>query len=106
MLEQSMVTDSIPCSSPYKVCSRCIYDERVASISFDAEGVCNYCHQIEQLAIDYGTGTSMGESHMAAFVEKIRRAGQGKPYDCVIGVSGGTDSSYMVYLAKKWGLRP
>lgn len=106
MPEQPKVTDPIPFGSTYKVCSRCIYDERVASISFDAEGVCNYCHQIEQLAIDYGTGTSKGEKQMAAIVEKIRRAGQGKRYDCVIGVSGGTDSSFMVYLAKKWGLRP
>src|SRR5205807_8224928 len=39
-------------------------------------------------------------------VEQIRSAGKGKKYDCVIGVSGGTDSSYLVYLVKKWGLRP
>jgi N-acetyl sugar amidotransferase len=89
-----------------RICSRCIYDERVASITFDSDGVCNYCRQIEQLARDYGTGTPKGEQQLAAIVEEIRRAGKGKRYDCVIGVSGGTDSSYMVYLAKKWGLRP
>lgn len=89
-----------------RVCSRCIYDERVSAITFDAEGVCNYCRQIDHLKADYGTGTPVGEARLAAIVEEIRRAGAGKPYDCVIGVSGGTDSSYLVYLAKSWGLRP
>lgn len=89
-----------------KVCSRCIYDERVAAITFDERGVCNYCRQIDGLMRDYGTGTPEGERRLAEIVAEIKRAGAGKAYDCVIGVSGGTDSSYMVYLAKRWGLRP
>jgi 3'-phosphoadenosine 5'-phosphosulfate sulfotransferase (PAPS reductase)/FAD synthetase len=89
-----------------KVCSRCIYDERVAAISFDAMGVCNYCRQIDGLVRDYGTGTPEGEQRLQAIIDEIKRAGVGKQYDCVVGVSGGTDSSYMVYLAKQWGLRP
>lgn len=90
-----------------KVCSRCIYDERVASIQFDADGVCNYCHQTDRLVQDYGTGSARGEARLAAIIDDIKRAGAGRPYDCVVGVSGGTDSSYMVHLAKKvWGLRP
>ncbi len=101
-----MPRNSVSSVSSYKVCSRCIYDERVASISFDSDGVCNYCRQIDQLALDYGTGMPKGEREFMTIVESIRRAGQGKQYDCVIGVSGGTDSSYLVYLAKKWGLRP
>ena len=89
-----------------KVCSRCIYDERVASISFDEEGVCNYCHQLEQLKEDYGTGEKKGEEEFLKIVEQIKEDGKGKKYDCIIGVSGGTDSSYMLYIAKKHGLRP
>jgi N-acetyl sugar amidotransferase len=89
-----------------KICKRCIYDERVSSISFDSEGVCNYCRQIDNLSIIYGSGAPKGEQQFETIVEEIRRAGRGKRYDCVVGVSGGTDSSYMVYLAKKWGLRP
>lgn len=89
-----------------KVCSRCIYDERVSAITFDADGVCNYCRQIDRLKREYGTGTESGARRLAEIIEKIKRAGNGKRYDCVIGVSGGTDSSYMVYLAKEWGLRP
>ena len=90
-----------------KICTRCIYDDRVASIEFDAAGVCNYCRQIDDLRIEYGTGTEKGRAKFASILEDIRRAGKGAKYDCVIGVSGGTDSSYMVYLAKEqWGLRP
>lgn len=89
-----------------KVCSRCIYDERVAAITFDDEGVCNYCRQIDGLVAEYGTGSAKGEQRLAKIVDEIKQAGRSKRYDCVIGVSGGTDSSYMVYLAKKWGLRP
>lgn len=89
-----------------KVCTRCIYDSRVSNISFDDDGVCNYCHQIDRLVDEYGTGRPEGQARLEAMVEEIKRAGRGKPYDCVIGVSGGTDSSYMVYLAKEWGLRP
>jgi len=89
-----------------KICARCIYDERVPSIHYDVEGVCNYCRQVESLIDQYGTGQPKGEALFAAILDDIRRAGQGKPYDCIVGVSGGTDSSYLVYLAKEWGLRP
>ncbi|MBD3842273.1 MAG: N-acetyl sugar amidotransferase [Campylobacterales bacterium] len=89
-----------------KVCSKCIYDERVSYIDFDDNGVCKYCHQLEKLKEEYSTGTKQGEEKFTQIIEKIKKAGIGKKYDCIIGVSGGTDSSYMLYLAKKWGLRP
>ncbi len=93
--------------TPLKVCTRCIYDERVSSITFDDDGVCNYCRQLDQLVEDYGTGQPKGEARIAEIIEEIKVAGKGKKYDCIIGVSGGTDSSYMVHLAVKvWGLRP
>ncbi len=89
-----------------RLCARCIYDETVPSISFDEEGICNYCRMIEGLSIQYKTGTPEGEQNLMQIIDKIKRAGKGKKYDCVIGVSGGTDSSYMCVMAKKWGLRP
>lgn len=92
--------------SEFKVCSRCIYDDRVPSIYFDSNGVCNYCHQVDRLAEEYGTGQSKGEDSLQQIINNIKRAGAGNKYDCVVGVSGGTDSSYLVYLAKEWGLRP
>jgi len=88
------------------ICSRCIYDERVASIQFDSNGICNYCHQLEELSTLYSTGTPVGQKKWYDLVDEIKISGRGKKYDCIVGVSGGTDSSYMVYLAKKAGLRP
>jgi N-acetyl sugar amidotransferase len=88
------------------ICARCIYDERVPNISFDDEGICNYCRQVEALEIQYGTGTLAGEAKLAGILEQIKRDGKNKPYDCVVGVSGGTDSSFLLIKAVEWGLRP
>jgi tRNA(Ile)-lysidine synthase TilS/MesJ len=54
----------------------------------------------------YGTGQAKGEGQFTAILNDIKRHGRGKKYDCIVGVSGGTDSSYLIYLAKEWGLRP
>ena len=89
-----------------KICKRCIYDERVNAITFDNNGECNYCKQIDNLKVQYGTGTSIGDKALELIIEDVKKAGKGKKYDCVVGVSGGTDSSYMLYLTLKWGLRP
>lgn len=101
-----MVLDPNINDSGIKICSRCIYDERVDGISFDAEGVCNYCHQVDMLKERYGTGQPKGELLFSEIVEQIKKEGKSKPYDCIVGVSGGTDSSYLLYLAKEKGLRP
>jgi N-acetyl sugar amidotransferase len=89
-----------------QVCKRCIYDEKTPGISFDSEGICNYCRQHEQLDIEYPTGDE-GWKKLTAIAEKIKHDQRKKEFDCVIGVSGGCDSSYLCYLAKeKLGLRP
>jgi len=88
-----------------KVCSKCIYDERIPNISFDDEGVCNYCKQIEELEKQY-PNDSRGEAALDKLVAMIKKAGVGKKYDALIGVSGGCDSSYLLHLmTKKYGLR-
>ena len=89
-----------------KICSRCIFDEDVPNITFNQKGICNYCDMIDDLQDDYQTGTAKGEENFLKIVEEIKIAGKGKKYDCIVGASGGTDSSYMLYLAKKHGLRP
>tara|TARA_R110002124_G_scaffold282450_1_gene457594 strand:+ start:13518 stop:14690 length:1173 start_codon:yes stop_codon:yes gene_type:complete len=90
-----------------QVCTRCIYDDRVSAISFNQDGVCNYCEQLDGLVDQYGTGRPEGEAEFERILNEIKTAGKGKKYDCIIGVSGGTDSSYMVHQAKyEWGLRP
>lgn len=89
-----------------KICSKCIYDERTPGISFNDANICNYCIQVEELAELYNTGKPKGEEMLISIIEDIKKAGRGKKYDCVIGVSGGTDSSYLLIEALKWGLKP
>lgn len=92
--------------SELKICKTCIYDETIPAIKFDDDGICNYCRQVEQLKRDFSTGQPEGEKALAEIVEQIKKDGKGKKYDCVIGVSGGTDSSYLLIRALEWGLRP
>ena len=87
-------------------CSRCIFDTTVSAIKFDEHGICNYCRLVERLERDYGTGTEEGQRRFSEIAERIRREGKRKKYDCVVGVSGGTDSSYLLWLATQYGLRP
>jgi N-acetyl sugar amidotransferase len=89
-----------------KICSLCIYDENVSGISFDQNNVCNFCRMVDDLAQEYGTGITKGEETLSAIVQEIKRKGKKKKYDCVVGVSGGTDSSYMLHWAVEHGLRP
>ncbi len=93
-------------TSERKICKRCIYDDRTPSITFDENGVCNYCKMVDELVEEYQTGLPEGEARIDEIIEQIKLDGKGKKYDCVIGVSGGTDSSYMVYWAIQKGLRP
>lgn len=89
-----------------KICSRCIYSENVPNISFDSKGICNYCYQIEDIEKQYQTGKKEGIDKFNDILEKIKISGKGKKYDCIIGVSGGTDSSYLLLKTLEWGLRP
>lgn len=86
------------------ICSRCIYDDHIPYITFDIDGICNYCRQHDQLEREYPTGEA-GWSRLTQLAKRIKRDGRNKKYDVVVGVSGGTDSSYMLYLAEKLGLR-
>ena len=90
-----------------EICSKCIYDtESLNNLVFDHEGICQYCHQVDDLKRQFGTGKNEGEEKLLSIIKKVKNEGKKKKYDCVVGVSGGTDSSYMLYLLKLWGLRP
>lgn len=91
---------------PKIVCSRCIYDTSLGDITFDDDGVCNYCRMIDGIEAEYRTGAPEGERALDSIIQEIKQAGTGQKYDCVVGVSGGTDSSYLLHLAANWGLRP
>jgi len=77
-------------------------------IVFDSNGVCNHCtNAIERLKQPpYGLSAKEKETALNRLIENVKAAGKGKQYDCIIGLSGGVDSSYLAYLVKQWGLRP
>jgi N-acetyl sugar amidotransferase len=94
----------VPASS-YQICSKTIIDSTVPGVVFDDQGVSNYCKIFDNLVLQYPRGQK-GISDLNAMLTKIKTDGRKKRYDCIIGVSGGTDSSYLLHLAKEYGLRP
>jgi len=88
-----------------KVCSRCILDDRIPGIIFDENGVCQYCKIHDELKKIYPLNNK-GQENLNNLIKKVRRKGKGKKYDCIIGVSGGTDSTYTLYQLVKLGVRP
>lgn len=91
----------------YQICTNCIMDTSDPSIAFDQHGVCKYCNNFKsEIAPNWHTD-ARGKSELQALALKIKAEGVGKDFDCIIGLSGGLDSSYAVYVAKeKMGLRP
>lgn len=92
--------------SKLQVCKKCIFDETLSNIYFNENGVCNYCQMVASLEHQFGTGKPKGILAFRSIVKEIKRVGRRNKYDVAIGVSGGTDSSYLLHLAKKEGLRP
>lgn len=91
----------------YRICTRCLMDTSDPEIQFDKHGICNHCHDYDRLITQRVVKGQEGLRYLEKLVEKIKRDGRGKPYDCVMGVSGGVDSTYVAYVAKrKFGLRP
>ena len=88
-----------------RICSRCVMDTCAPYIKFDEKGVCNYCKLHNHLESMFPL-IDGPENEIFKIVEKIKKAGERKKYDCIVGLSGGTDSTYCLFLAKKWGLRP
>jgi N-acetyl sugar amidotransferase len=87
-------------------CSRGIWDTSVPGIYFDEYGVSNYAKMFDNLCDSYPRGEK-GEKYWETIVNQIKKRNKGKRYDCIIGVSGGTDSCFLLHLAKnKFGLRP
>ncbi|MCU0414969.1 MAG: N-acetyl sugar amidotransferase [Ignavibacteriaceae bacterium] len=89
------------------ICSKCVMDTTVLNISFDENGVCNFCKDyIHRITKDLYTGDE-AKNRLESLVKRIKERGKNNEYDCLIGVSGGVDSTYVAYLVKKvYGLRP
>jgi N-acetyl sugar amidotransferase len=89
------------------VCSRCVMDASDPGIRFNDNGLCDYCSNFESvIKPNWDTG-EVGARRLSELAESIREKGKGKDFDCIIGLSGGLDSSYAAYITKeKMGLRP
>ena len=92
----------------YQICTRCVMDTTDPDIIFDENGYCNHCtNAIERLKQPpYGLPPKEKEAALEQLINDVKISGKGKQYDCIIGLSGGVDSSYLAYLVKQWGLRP
>jgi aminotransferase len=91
---------------PYQICTKCVMDTSDPLIEFDEKGRCNYCSYYEGYLLELGSKEER-ESKTKSLVRLLRKAGEGKDYDCIIGLSGGVDSSYLCWLAVKvLGLKP
>lgn len=90
----------------YQICTNCIMDTSDSKIVFDERGWCEYCNNYHQNILPNWHPDERGMRELEPVIEQIKREGQGKDHDCIIGLSGGVDSSYVVLLAKKFGLRP
>ena len=91
----------------YQICANCIMDTSDSNITFDSRGWCDYCNNFHQNIRPHWHPDEIGAREIRSTVDEIKRAGRGREFDCVIGLSGGVDSSYVTYLAKEeFGLRP
>jgi N-acetyl sugar amidotransferase len=88
----------------YQLCTKCVMDTSAPNIVFDDRGICNYCTDFSKSLTD--TKFIQKLSEQDNFLDLVKQSGKGKDYDCIVGVSGGVDSSYSLYLAVKHGLRP
>lgn len=91
----------------YQVCTNCVMDTTDSKITFDEKGVCDHCRNFEKNIRPYWNPNENRMDELQKIAEKIREAGKGNDYDCILGLSGGADSSYLAYIAKEvMHLRP
>src|SRR5688572_29276058 len=93
-------------SKPYQMCSKTVMDTTDPDISFDAKGISNHYYEYQALAKKVLLPIPDRAAALATIAASIKEAGKNQDYDCVLGLSGGVDSSYMAYLASNLGLRP
>jgi N-acetyl sugar amidotransferase len=92
---------------PYQRCTRCVMDTTDSKITFDENGVCDHCRTFDRDIKPFWHPDKESRMHLEKIVEKIKEDGKGRDFDCILGMSGGIDSSYLLYLAKEeLGLRP
>ncbi|MBV6422332.1 MAG: hypothetical protein NAOJABEB_00110 [Steroidobacteraceae bacterium] len=90
----------------YTICVRCVMDTSDPEIEFDGQGVCNHCRKFDLEAPRRWFPNEEGARRLAATLNTIKAEGKGKPYDSILGLSGGVDSSFLALMLHRWDLRP
>jgi len=91
----------------YEICVQCVMDNSDPEITFDAQGVCSHCDNFDKAIKPSWNGGVDNNKSLIAMGDAIKARNRGKDFDCIIGLSGGLDSSYTAYVAvEKMGLRP
>lgn len=94
-------------SISYQVCRNCVMDSTDSKIVFDKEGICDHCRTYELSIRPFWHTDERGANSLKFLVQKIKQEGKGKDFDCIMGMSGGIDSSYLLYkMVAEYGLRP
>ena len=90
------------------ICTTCIMDSTDPNIIFDEDGVCDYCHNFKTEILPNWESMLKDDTSLMAIKDAIKSSSSKNPdFDCIIGLSGGLDSSYAAYIAKEvMGLRP
>ena len=88
------------------LCTKCVMDTTDPEITFDGRGVCHHCKRYDLVIERLLSVGARGQERLGRLVEAIRRNGRGKEYDCVVGISGGVDSTYALLKITQLGLRP
>ena len=88
-------------AKPYQICSRCIMDTSDPRIAFDAEGLCEYCRNYDANVAPNWNKEDGNLPRLQATADRIRKKIKGGDFDCIVGLSGGLDSSYTAYVAKE-----
>jgi N-acetyl sugar amidotransferase len=91
----------------YQQCTRCVLDTTDdPSITFNQQSVCSYCQRYDAEEKVLHKSSEEMQAELASWINRIKVAGKGQRYDCILGISGGVDSTYLAYKAKEFGLRP
>ena len=93
--------------STYQICSNCVMDTSDTRIRFNENGLCDHCTDFFENVKPNWIVNEKSKQDLSKIIYEIKKEGKGKEFDCILGLSGGVDSSYMLHIAvKEFGLRP
>ena len=90
----------------YQICTKCVMDTTDPEISFDSDGVCSHCVEFDRETSKGWFPNEEGSKRLSEIIDVIKETGKNQEYDCILGLSGGVDSSYLAFKMSEYGIRP